>query len=532
MVWSNIAARARDELRSRTLITSVVAAIAFFFAAAAWALATPPMSSADDDFHVTSIVCSQEDSPFCIKTDRSAALVPKSLTETPCYAQRVDRGADCFRWQPEWVETSRWNSERGDRVPVFYTVMSWFVGEDLWRSILTMRLANSLFAAVVFGITLAAIRLAARRALALSIVAVLFPVGVFHVASTNPTGWAIIGLSVFWVYLIEAWSDGRGVKIRLGFLIAAAFAALVAVAGRSDSAVYLMASVVAVALVRYSFLRRSPWWGAPILALLAVALVFGWDRIRSALSFVTSDLPNLSGVVSEWWPRFHLLDWPLLMHYVVGGSTPVNMPYPISYTSGVGWDSRAGIPTEFPPTVSILALLAVAGVVWIGLSSYSRRKLMAVAIVLITIFVMSFGWIWLSEFRAWTQARYYVAPVMVLVGLISFSPRSNPYFRKAQAVLLWFLVTVAGTAALKTMVGRTISGQALVPGHHWSVENNYTMWWWESLGIGWPPSPNYTVVIGGVALAVLAATLLSLCQLKAHEPHSRRQIGPGRIREH
>lgn len=491
---------------------SLLVGIAFFAVAASWSLASPPMSSPDDDFHLTSIVCSKDNSNFCIRQDETTVLVPKTLTVVPCYANVVDRGADCLRWEPEWTPTVRWNSPGSDRGTLYYSIMSWFVDDDLWQSILTIRLFNSLLAALVLAGTLFVVSMPARRGLALGVLTVMFPVGIFHIASTNPNGWAILGLSVFWLYLIEASRPHIAVSARLAFLVAAVVAAIVAVSGRSDSVIYLVASALAVLVMRWTALRRNwLWLIIAVLTLLSSALL-GRVRISTAIDALLIDPPRLAGVITEWWPRFHLLDWPLLMHYVVGGATPVNMPYPNSYTQGVGWDSRVGIPIEFPSTVSILGLLAVAGVIWIGLSRYSARKLLAAGILLATIFAMSFGWVWLTEFRAWAQARYYVGPVMVLVGLLVFDSRRGPFLRKAQAVLLWGLVAVAGTAALKTVVGRTISGQALVPGHHWSVENNYTMWWWPNVDILWPPSPNYTVVIGGVSLAILAAALIHLSQ--------------------
>ena len=475
----------------------------------AWAVATPPMSGADDDYHLTSVACAQGDSQFCTKISESVALVPKTLTEAPCYIKDRSRGADCFRWVPELVETSRWNSTTSYRSSLFYDSMSLLLGSDLWRSIISMRLANVVLASVLFSFALVVAMRRVRIALAFSILAVFLPIGAFHIASNNPTAWAVIGVGTFWAYLMTVWSSAKvGHSRRIAAGLGAVLAGILALAGRPDSAVYLAASVIAVALLRWSYLKNHLLLLLPIPILLAASLFLARTRILASLGIVGENFPNIAETFWQWWPRFHVLEWPLLMSYVFGGSTPLYMPYPLSYTSGVGWDSRAGTPLEFPSLVGLAALLVVISVVWMGLTHYSWRKMAAISVVFSSIVVMSLGYVWFTSFSVWAQARYYVGPMILLIGLASFMPKSTPPLRAAQITLLGIAASVSAIAALSTVMRSTTNGQALAPDVAWSVYEAYVQWWWTNLNINFPLSPTGVVLIGSTGIVLLVAGLL------------------------
>ncbi len=228
--------------RDRLVVPAAVALlVSFVMMGAAWSLASPPLSSADEDFHLASIVCAAGNGTFCEVVSPAQVKVPESLIGTPCYQLDPSRGADCFStFRPTLLPTARFNGVEAHVPPVYYRAMNVLLGPDLWLSVVRMRLANTVLAALLLVWALLVSRPPGRRALALSWLVVIFPLGIFHLASVNPLGWAIAGVGTCWAFLL-AWFDpaersrARSAAVGTGVVVSA----LIAVAGRTDSVIYL-----------------------------------------------------------------------------------------------------------------------------------------------------------------------------------------------------------------------------------------------------------------------------------------------------
>lgn len=490
-------------------IQALLGALLFLLVGSAWAVASPPMSAADDDFHLTSIACAQGDGLFCERVDETTVRVPTTIASQPCFIKSSFRGADCLRWNPELVEVDRWN-RGGEHIPQpYYWSMSRLLGTDLWVSVVMMRITNVMVASALLFLALALLSGGLRTAFAVAWLVTMTPVGLFHVASTNPSSWATAGIATFWALLLGAIAARKGPPwLRLALVGATALSALIALLGRSDSIIYLGASVVAVSVLRWRVIKRDRWFLPALLVLLVIGLILGGRRIQTALQLIADQSSGAGHIIFDWAPRFHLLEWPLLIFYVFGGPTPLIQPYEIRYTMGVGWDKYAALLSlEFPPIVGIFLFGSAALAVGVGLTRYSRRKIFAVAVMVGTVFVMSFGWMWLSGFAGWPQARYYVGGVLVAVGLALLSSRRRPLpLRKVHVVVIALLTGLGGTAALATVVRATTNGQA-VPGNHWSEYESYIQWWWWNISSLPVPHPNVVVLLGGIATILYAVVL-------------------------
>jgi hypothetical protein len=484
-----------------------------FAVGSAWALATPPMSEGDADYHITTVVCTGNGSQFCEQISDAAVRVPRVLAVHPCYINDRSQGASCFQWTPEIAETTRWNSSSSYRSQTFYNVMALMIGDDLWRSIINMRLLNSAIAGLFFSLAFLLAGARVRIALGFAVLTILIPIGMFHVAAVNPGAWSVIGLGTFWAFLMTFWtarSISRGIRILSGVL--AGVAGVIALAGRPDSAIYLIAGAVGVALLQRHYLRRHLTMLIPLAVLAVPIALLASDRITSSLTYVSTSLPGIAESFFQWWPRFHMLEWSLLMSYVVGGATPAYMPYPLSYTAGLGWDNRAGIPIEFPSIVGLAGAAVLVSVLWLGLSRYSWRKLVAVSLITGSIVLMSLGYVWFTNFAVWAQARYYFGPMMMLVGFATLMPLGKPLLRSAQVAVLAVGASVAASAALITVVRTTTNGQPLVPDRAWSVYEADEDWWWSSIGVELPLSANGLIMAGVVVSTLMVVALLFLIQ--------------------
>src|SRR5664279_858668 len=124
------------------LLAPVLALIAL----SAWALASPMGASPDDDYHLVSIWCSTGDEAYCQPGSvEKSRFVPEAVLESACYATHSSRSAACqnsLDFETDaLVETDRGNFV-GAYPPVYYSVMSVFVGGDALISVMLMRLFN------------------------------------------------------------------------------------------------------------------------------------------------------------------------------------------------------------------------------------------------------------------------------------------------------------------------------------------------------------------------------------------------------
>ncbi|MET0782622.1 MAG: DUF2142 domain-containing protein, partial [Microbacterium sp.] len=191
-----------------------------FLSLVCWAFASPVASSPDDNFHLPSIWCGLGDREgLCEPSgDPDTRLVPTSVLTGPCYAFRPEESAAC--WNPDddaLTEATSMNAS-GAYPPLFYATMGVFAGEDISTSVIVMRIVNSAIFVGLLTAVFFVLPTRVRPALLISTLATSVPLGLFVVASTNPSSWAIASAAMVWVCLYGATqSEGRR-QIVLGAL--------------------------------------------------------------------------------------------------------------------------------------------------------------------------------------------------------------------------------------------------------------------------------------------------------------------------
>jgi hypothetical protein len=222
----------------RWVATAVIAAS---LALSAWALSSPVGSSPDDDYHNVSIWCGQglrddlcEESPT-----EGEVLVPQPVYSNAfCFASQPEKSGDCPQ-SPELVSTVRANSLQNLYPDGYYWVMSWFASEDINQSVVTMRVANSLFAVLVFFLLVVALPQNLRRVPLVAVLVTSVPLGVFVFASVNPSSWAIVSVITFFSAVLGLLSaTNRSQRLRLGGLVTLSL--LLGLNSRPDAPSYLL----------------------------------------------------------------------------------------------------------------------------------------------------------------------------------------------------------------------------------------------------------------------------------------------------
>ena len=507
----------------RHVFVAIAAAVTFFLVGLSWAFASPVGSSADEDFHLTSTWCAWSDHESCITTDvDTVVLVPQKVAQASCFALANELNARCtWLLTDDLVESSRINPTIGGYPPVFYAAMRAFVGPDVARSVLIMRMVNVLIAAALLGLALAITPIVIRRAVAVLWMVSLIPVGAFFIASVNPSSWAITGLGLFWAFLWAVFRLPNGARWqRLGAALGAVVTLALALGARADAMYVVALTVVAVLIMEFRRIRAfvSPVWLAVSLGGLALLLgAFAWTfRVGSYLNQFSLSFPPGNAETDQPNPVVKtLLEFPAFVAGIFGGQQPWTQRESVNdwgaagyswhgFTYGVG-----AVDVINPSIAAVLGWAAVAGVVFVGLGRSSKRKLISllllgvafVAQVIVMRALVGFGAFWSGGVQWSLQPRYFLplAMLIVAVAVVSF-PASRAFLSRSQAALLAGALAIAAVTSLTATTARYVHGQD----RSWLQLMPENGWWWS-----WGPSPAVLIVFGGIASIVYMITLAS-----------------------
>jgi hypothetical protein len=458
----------------------------------AWALASPVGSSPDDDFHLASIWCANAANTAACKPGPTPGerVVPLAVHGAACFARQPTVSAACavkFLSQDSkpTVTTDR-GSFQNNYPPVYYATMSLLVGASIPVSVLLMRLLNIV---LLIGITTALYVLlprARRPALLWGWILSTLPLGLFLIASNNPSSWAIIGIGSAWIALLGFFETTGRRKIGLGVLFG--LAATMAEGSRADSALYLVLSVVVVLIL--TFVKTRSYLLSAILPVafsvtgIAFFLSAGQSSVTSNGLAVSGDGTSSVQVNTLTLIFKDLINVPQLWAGVFG-------------TWDLGW-----LDTAMPALVSFAGVVAFVGFAYLGLTRLWWRKsvglvLVALALWLIPTYVLVKG---LNEVGQNVQPRYLLPLIVFLAGLMMISVgKDRVVIARPHLILVAALLAIGQSLALYFNMRRYITG---IDGHNFNLDAN--MGWWWNMAI--PPMAVW--VLGSLAFAALLIVLI------------------------
>lgn len=525
-VWDSVwrhcrhsSASGGDQVKIRQ---AVIAVLGFVLLGWTWAFASPTGASPDEAFHLTSIWCVTGAHEGCqLKDSGSIAVVPAAVGTTPCFILNPDTDAACRDSQPTdgLVQNTHFNAATGNYPPLFYLTMRSLVGSDVERSVIRMRMLNVVLGGAVLFAILTLTSGAVRRAVALAWAAGLVPVGLFYVASVNPSSWAIIGGSTFWAFLLTAMSQWNRHRRRAVFAaVAGTITLFMAIFARSDQVWTIGLSVLAVLLLS----RQVRWRSWKLWTVLAVSAVMGvviasLFRLGAYVATLSLTWPTGSQVNDQPNPVVRVLaEFPA---YLAGhfGFIPAWIQRSDESNFGTpGWVEEAYVyglgsyDVALPSLVGVVMVFVWGGLAFIGLAKPGRRKLLALGVLLgglvFQIMVMRSlgGWgSWENPQGVWwfLHPRYTLPFVLVAAGItLLVRPRSVPLLTRTQAILISVMLPVVSTIALLTTMTRYIAGQD----NSWTQLEPSTGWWWA-----FGPDPVFVAAASFVAAAVFFPTLVS-----------------------
>ncbi|CAB4596596.1 MAG: DUF2142 domain-containing protein [Actinobacteria bacterium] len=464
---------------------ALIALIAAFVSLGAWALSSPIGSSPDDDYHNASIWCGQGfREGLCEEGGEEGAVVVATtlIANSACFAFHPELSGACPQ-SSEPIETFRSNAD-GGYPPIFYWTMSWLASDNLDASIIAMRLVNAALAIALLAATLAVLPREQRQAPLFAVVATAMPLGIFVLASVNPSSWTYVSLVTFFASFVAFLREESSTQ-RWKLVSLSAVSMLMGAGTRADAGVYIVLAI-ALAWILVFARKRVTWQNVGASAIFA-GLSYLFYRGAGQAGYWGAGSEG-SGVSSLGEFAANLVNLPMLWVGVFG-------------TSGLGW-----LDTEMPSSVWVVGLGLFTAILFMSVSKLTRSHGVALlgafgAVVAVPMYMLTIND---TAVGASVQPRY-IMPLMALVvavALYRFIPQSGVQLSRVQLGLIGVGLAVANLVALHTNTLRYVSGNEV---RSVNLDENID-WWWASV----PVSPSGVWLIGSVAFAVMTVALWKL----------------------
>jgi hypothetical protein len=480
------ASGAKPRRRFRILYLAPVFAL---IALIAWALASPIGSSPDDDFHLASIWCANSaDTAACTPGPKAGEnYVPQAINlSAHCYNFRAGVSAACQTQEfslnaAKKVLTSR-GSFTGAYPPVYYAAMSVFVTPNILFSVVLMRVVNGILLIAMTTALFLLLPRVRRPTLIWAWLITTVPLGLFLIASNNPSSWAIIGIGSLWLALL-GYFETTG-KRRVGLGILTVLAAVMAGGARADSAIYAILSIAVVFVL--TFRREKAYFLAAILplALVVVSGIFylGSGQSSVATTGLSTGSKNPPGIAT-----LLLFNLEHIQSLWVGSFGVWNL----------GW-----LDTPMPPIVIFGSLGVAFALMFAGLARVSLRKLLALAVVALVLlflplYVLQQGRTFVGDS---VQPRYLLPLIILFAGLCLLPvQRWRFHLSRLQAAIVVVALVVAQSFALHENMRRYITGIDVS-----GLNLNHNIEWWWPISV----SPMVVWIAGTLAFAALVIVLV------------------------
>lgn len=535
---------------SRWLLAAVMVLGALAWVAA-WSVSSPTASSPDEDFHLPSIWCpvGMGRCPTQINpiTGEIETYVPVAVVAgAVCWRFDAAQSAACAMDLPQWYDPATqtipmrvWNTRvnQGEYPGGFYETMNLFVTNpgnvilDVYRSVVAMRIANGFSAVLLLSAVAYLLPWSGKRLLAYSFIIVASPMVIFLIASANPSSWSITGLLVTWFGSYAAFR-GRTFTRQLIAALLAVVGGLLAATSRTDSAAFLAAMSIGIAVMHWHYLRFRPS--------VAAAPLLPSGPTTELATPGESLLPSVSPNWSELGPnqtRLWLWALPLILLGigVIGFATAGH-----SAVLGEGF----GFVDRWPNAVLFNNLLQLPGFIMrvpTPMLNWLDTPMPQISIVPVSVgWVLLVLWGWSKSKWSWPKAITFAGVLVLLIGLplyllqisgqfVGFDLQERyllplipivlaislwrphqdgaPRLSRSYTWLLYILVVVGHAAALHTQIRRFSRG---IPGdwRTWFYTNprlNTDVQWWLA-----PLPPMATWLIGSLGFALVALAVLAV----------------------
>lgn len=499
----------------------LIAVGGFLLTGFAWSLASPPGGSPDDDYHLASIWCPRplERSGCPIKTidGKPAVEIPARFTHLTCFIKKPKVSAACSEnFDGEKAFTNR--VDRGDYPWGYYQLQHLLVGKNMEVSVVAMRMCNVTLAVLLLGTILLLAPPRFRPWYFFALVGAWVPMGIYFIASNNPSSWALIGVAGYGLGLhAAAFSEPSRevfpaakpervpVSLRwrqIVLVVLSALGCLMAMASRADAAFYIFV----VSLSIWMLIPRHPHrrW----------LLIF--SIIVSVLGLIVTATSGQNAALSDSGDNHREL--PSFLGKMFG--LIMSLPRFFFGLWGAGW-GPGWFDVNLRPEGIFPSAIAVGVLISLGLSAITARKFWGIFFSLGALLGIPFVVMFLQNYSDINRYQpRYMLPLLVIVLVIWLLPPvckepDQPAHKFATSTLRYEIFVLlfmcwANLQSLFAVVGRYVRGETWKGG----VDlNSRISWWWDFSA----PLPLQTWIIG--ALSFIFAVFATLWLVHVSPAH-------------
>jgi len=460
-----------------------------------WSISSPVGSSPDDDFHLSSAYCGQGIRKNLCEPGSSQLerLVPYGIVHAhDCYQDPL-KSAACLDTEGVLSNPAKeyfTPNTRNLYPKLFYYASSFLAGTNVRVSVAFMRLLNIFIVFSLFAFTYLTVSEKLRKALLLSWCFTSVPLGLFLMASNNPSSWEIAAVSVFWVNVCSFFQN----KTRRGKVVSAlgsVVSTIIAVGARADSGAFLCVALVLSLFYSWPHIEKSL---RKVIAVISIVLipVLIWTMSAGSQSSViqngltgTGRLRPIQGVLQ------HNLENIVNLIFGSFGLNGSN-----SKLGNLGWFN-----TPIPPTASLLVLLTfVTFAVFLFSKNDIRGKIsmisISIVLVVLPLRVLQIDHMYVGD---WFQPRYILPLLYILIGFGAVFAKKIELPKDLQLIAVLSL-TFAHSLCLHACIRRYMSDYTSDFGADFFLLNHHILWW-SNFG----PSPIFIWGLGSVSFGVFAA---------------------------
>ena len=299
--------------------SALLASIFFFLSLATWSVSSPIGSGVDADFHLGSIWCAHGESKgLCESIDMAAQPEPTAVV--PFMFQMCD-GRNIYFWPKCQVTFDNPTTQPIRIAPsgkqsVYYWTTHVFASKNVNRSVVLIRLLNSIIASVLFFALMALSSDRLRKAVVISWTLTLVPNGIQLLSGINPRSWAVLGIMSSWAFLQAILSENSTSKKKRRWQLGCYLVSIALTACTRFDALLFASFVNAVVLVvhfvdfeKISIKRLGQLTGFSFFAFFAVQLIpklkgilsFGLPDTYASPQYFVFQIVHLPEFVADWW---------------------------------------------------------------------------------------------------------------------------------------------------------------------------------------------------------------------------------------
>ncbi len=494
----------RAQLRpwARRLL-ALIGFLGVFFGFLAWAVSSPVGSSPDEDYHLGSIWCpSPVEKTGCVYNHDDPIGPSIQIPETvrgaaACTAFNATLTGDCVDELSDEKMVSGYRFDGGHNYPYgYFQFQHLFVGHDVERSVLAMRIVNIVIGLGSIAAVLALSNTAMRRNAIVAASVAWVPMGVYYISSVNPSSWAISGLFIYSLAILSA-SMSEGWR-RWCLMALAAVGVTLSVTSRGDSAFYVLVVSIAALMIVPVERKRLPEIGFALAASIVGLIVM----------LSTGQAANMTS--SADWPATD--DMGLIQIFAANA---LSIPEFVANLWGLKW-GPGWLDTPILGWTSLGMLFVAGGAFFIGAKDLYPRKVLASIVAaggLLGIPVVSMTLRRVQPISNYYQPRY-LLPLLAVFFLLWMLSRDGGMLLP-NSPRLWLFVGLVSTAnffALRQVLLRYTVG----------INGNALNGLFKFFGVEWSPwsLPPLAILWGGSASFALGliALFLSTPKTKASDP--------------